>query len=299
MLGNKGTFLRELVFCLGCKQNTTHVIASQTKINTNPIYNDKEETISTNDNISTLVKSFSNTNSKSIIQYYSQVIYCGRCNQTSLRNIVINKDSDVPDKVEILPKRPEIDMKFQEVLPTEIYTLYEEVLFDYENSYKFSCGASIRSLIELICKNRKHKDSVINDIVPEYIKDDENKKKVAELKAMFPNEFKNITVVSKTPESLSEIEKKGIEIKAGLGKQVKKLKKEIIAKRPLSNNDFDILEKVVMWGNENIHDYKVPTQEELEDVILIINFLLYALYVDEFEEKKFKKGHDNFNSRRQ
>lgn len=215
-----------------------------------------------------------------------------------MRNIEINKLSEIPDRVEILPKRPKINEKFKEVLPKDVYSLYEEVLFDYVNSYNFSCGASIRSLIELVCKNRKHKDSVIADLTPEYLKEEQKQQKLNEIKTRYLNEFNSIVVSPRLPESLSDEEKKRLEIKAGLGRQVKKLKKEIKSKRPNSVNDFDILENVVEWGNENIHNFKVPTQQELKDVITIVDFLLHALYLDEYEESKFKSSNSSFKNRR-
>lgn len=302
-LGKKNDIISD-VFCLHCDDRTSHEIVAHELVTT-----EEEET--------TLIE----------IEYYSQIIVCKRkgCKNSSLRTIRKEKDRLEIIESEFFPGRKDKGY-IKKYLPfggvfneeSKIPILYKESIDAYSNKMNFSAGAAIRSLLEEICKDRRHKEKVKEGISERMLRRKrnplfqdlkDNEKKTA-LKILVDSYDPNVDILSMLESivqksnsektELNEVElddddKKTIEIRANLGLQIDKLKIELEEKRKTGN--FEILYKIVDWGNETIHGSNIPSSKDIKAAIRIIEFIFHALYVDEAEEASFSENSSEFTKK--
>lgn len=167
----QSNYVEELIFCPQCGQLSFHIIEFEKqidkKINQKVVEESQQEGLDGKKVKSIKIIGYSE------IYLISQIIVCTSCKYVSLRNIELNKESDIPEKIYIIPNRIDrtIKKEYKDILPYEIYSLYEEAINTYNSAFNFSSGASLRSLLERICKNRGHKATVLQRLKKQYCQD--------------------------------------------------------------------------------------------------------------------------------
>lgn len=309
-VGEKGKNLRG-IFCPVCNSKQYHKILSHELVLTEEIIeeepDDYDYTLETQIARGIEYKLF----------FYSQVIVCKGCKSASLRNVTVRENESNADNEEIIPLRIDrgISTKFNyEIIRSErILKLYKEAVVAYNHKLNFSASAAIRSLIESICKHRGHKETVINQLKNGLLRKKrklnlENLSNIeltnflqevynsGEHLAKNFRELKNKYCNLETGDiNLTEKEEESLEIKANLKKQIKELKKDLRSKTLVSDSKLEILDKIVEWGNSNIHGVGFPLSEEISSAIDIIEFIFHAIYINEHEEGKFDNSENRFN----
>lgn len=303
-LGQKDDIIQD-VFCLHCDEKTLHTIFAHEYITT-----ESEED-------PPFIE----------IEYYSQIIVCRKrgCKNSSLRTIRKEKGKVEIIDCEYFPGRKDKGyirkyLQYGGVFDVEskIPVIYKESIDAYSNLMNFSAGAAIRSLLEEICKNRGHKEKVKEGIAEKMLRrkrsplfqdlNDEEKKTV--LKILIDSYNPNENALSRLDEIVQKInsekveinnveldddEIKTVEIRANLSLQIDKLKLELEEKR--ANTNFEILYKIIDWGNETIHGSHIPSSKDIKAAIKIIEFIFHALYVDEAEEASFSEHSSEFTKK--
>ena len=304
-LGRKGERIKD-IFCPICDGKTSHEIVSHIKIDT------QDEEYPESEGIIEIV-------------YFAQILVCKKCKMTSLRNAQVEKNGNDSNETarapQLFPPRKDkgYDKKFTGSGGVfreshKILELYKECIDAYSQEMNFSAGAAIRSLLEEICKDRGHKNKVIQELESEMAEKKANPRyneleldEKLEILTQF-HAFKGSTFVEEFDEILkennrvkrvlrdtilSEKEKKTAEIKASLSKQIVFLKEELQSKRP-NSIELSILNEVVDWGNGTIHGFTIPSNRKVKSALMIVEFIFHALYVDEVEEASFSKYSTEF-----
>lgn len=276
MVEKKGAYIENPIPCLVCAENTYHKVEARSQIKEIPLLgNTQKEDYYSMDTSEKILEYEVLTNKTITIQQFAQIIVCKDCKNVSLRIIEIEKEDEKILKERLLPPRKDlfIQKKYENEITGETWILYKESIITYNHSLNFSCGAALRTLLESFCKERGHKNTVFKRCLSEFCR-------------------KNVREES----SLSNDEVKKLEIASGLSKQLKELKKEIKSIRP--NLDINILDEVLDWGNENIHDSKFPTQDELKNVIEMIDYIFDILIFEQKRVTKFNNNSEDFKNRR-
>lgn len=190
---------------------------------------------------------------------YCEILKCSICNDYIYRVFNIFENNTIPEgQIKIIPQRKDESVINNENLNSDFKKIYErycEAVSAYNSSLLYSSGVSIRSVIELICKN----ENIYHEIIEERKKNHINKGKL----------INNDT-----------IEK--IKRQIGLEEQMKRL---IVLVKEKADKIFDIADvedmiNILYWMNNIVHGQVPPTENELKKAICIIEEIFIILYFD-------------------
>ena len=255
----KVEYLDKPILCLKCKKDAHQKIVRSCKINAfdKPTNNSYVE-----------------------MEVFAQILVCLDCKTPSLRTFESRKRQNEVENEKFQPLRKDKTgiENIEDLIEKTVYNRYLESIDAYNNSMNFSSGAAIRSVLELICDDRKHKQHILDKITKKYCDEE-----------------------CKQEDELTEQEKDDLERLVKLSAQVERLKKEIKRINPLfDSKDVGILDVVVHWGNDNIHKNIQFDDSDLLNAFRIIENVFKVLYIEPDQKhkmlKEFRDSADNLKT---
>lgn len=265
LLKKKDEFIGIKVFCINCGGKYEQIFLARQK------EAERTETFESVDS-----KGRKRKLSK-VIHLYSEFVRCSNCSFASIRRARYDTSKkELIDTGIFIPKR--INRKSIEnthkLIHREVFSLYEEAIETYNNGLNFSSGAAIRSIIETICKVVGIREKLVSKEIFRFAGKE------------------NIDPKNVPSEKIEEI-KRSLRLEDQIRMLIKEYKSE-----KLSPDKLDVLQEIRDWGNNNIHDNKTPSSDDLNDVLTIIEKLLLVVFVEPHEQDKFSNSISNFRSRR-
>lgn len=143
---------------------------------------------------------------------------------------------------------------------SEIHRRYLEAVDAFNSSLFFAAGVSIRSVLEILCKNRGHFQNVIN-------------------KKTYGKTY--------TIEQLEKLKRS-----IGLEEQVKLFIQEIqaIAPEKFAPDEIAKIKLMMYWGHGIVHGSTDPTEVEIKSGLEVLEEIFRVLYFDPIEEKAMNEN---------
>jgi hypothetical protein len=255
-LFQKGDYwLKNELFCLNCGNKTHPFIIDKLIIERK----EKARTTFTKDHLGRRVPL------KSVIGLlfkYCEILRCGHesCGDLFFRTYIIfedkNEPEDEPQTIPIRKDKAPIKNESEDSEFIKAYNRYAEAIMAYNMGLNFASGASIRSVLEILCKIRGH--------------------------------FQNILNMRTYGKNLQKQQLEKEKRKIGLEEQVKIFVQEIqaIAPESLTTSDVEKIKLMMYWGHGIVHGSIDPNDDELKAGFDIVEELFRVLYFDPIDSER-------------
>lgn len=203
---------------------------------------------------------------------YREIIYCDimqcgneNCKDLFFRTFKIKEDATAPnEEPKLTPARKDkapINNESDDVDFKKAFGRYIDAVIAYNLGLNYGAGASVRSVLEILCKQRGHFDTVLNG-------------KIA-------------------GRTLSIEQLESLKRQVGLESQMDLLIPEIqkAARRKFGSELLKNIKAMMYWGHGVVHGSTEPSEKEIKSGLEILEEFFRILYFDiiEVQEKKTRR----------
>jgi hypothetical protein len=198
---------------------------------------------------------------------YCDVLRCdnGACKEFFFRTFTIKENAVIPnDEPRLIPERKDkvpIKNESEDVAFEKAYGRYVEAVMAYNMGLNYGSGASIRSVLEILCKQRGHFDTILNAKIG--------------------------------GRTLTTVQLDSLNRQVGLETQMDLLIPEIqkVARRKFGSKLLKNIKAMMYWGHGVVHGSTEPSEKEIKSGLEILEEFFRILYFDiiEIQKKKIRR----------